>query len=476
MKRTFLLPTATAVLAVLSLGTAAAAGETSEQSPQVIILKLDDVTNHGGCGDSPVSPRWQRVADFCEKSDVKASFGIIGFSLEQDDRAYFDWIRGLHRRGTIEFWNHGYRNRKATDKIGEFEGPFEEQKAALERTQRLAKEKLGIELNAFGPHWSYTNADTSRALEGIPEIRMWFYGPRDSRKFVFPRVLTLENPIFVPDPAKFRELYERVGRGKRCLALQGHPNAWDDKRWQGFVEIIDYLRSKGCVFMTPSRYMEEAASAPVVLARVLYGTNDDDAETNVEDWIAEAVAEAGSAKAVAYTGWMPLSPEQRELYSSMMGGRLLKGRATTKGDLFEVEISGMKIKPMQRRITLGLDSQRLMKLTDYPPPGNVFLALKVLAGRAERTQTSMKGWELYIWPQGGETHFSLLAGTNRLKTDEEIAQAAVKGIDAIKPKLDRLKAGQHVFLRGRRLSDRAPGDQAKAVAEYCAKIGLNVQP
>jgi peptidoglycan/xylan/chitin deacetylase (PgdA/CDA1 family) len=355
VKRTFLLPSAASVLAVFSLGTAAAAGKAAEETPQVIILKLDDVTNHGGHGDSPVSPRWQRVTDFCEKSDVKASFGIIGFSLEQDDQAYFDWIRRLHRRGLIDFWNHGYRNRKATDKTGEFEGPFEQQKAALERTQKLAREKLGIELKAFGPHWSRTNADTARALEGIPEIRMWFYGPRDSSKFVFPRVLTLENPIFVPDPAKFRELYERVGRGRKCLALQGHPNAWGDKRWEGFVQIIDYLRSKGCVFMTPSQYMEEAA-------------------------------------------------------------------------------------------------------------------------RAAGTQTSMKGWELYIWPQEGETYFSLMAGTNRLKTDEEIAQAAVKGIDATKPKLNRLKAGQHVFVRGRRLSDRAPGDHAKAVAEYCAKIGLNVQP
>jgi hypothetical protein len=93
-----------------------------------------------------------------------------------------------------------------------------------------------------------------------------------------------------------------------------------------------------------------------------------------------------------------------------------------------------------------------------------------------RTKTSMKGWELYIWQEGGDTNVSLMVGTNRLKSDEEITQAAVKGLDAIKPKLDELKKGQHVFVHGRRLAAPAPEDQAKAVADYCRKIGLRVQP
>jgi peptidoglycan/xylan/chitin deacetylase (PgdA/CDA1 family) len=253
VKFTFLLPVA-AILALVVLGQDAEAGET----PQVIVLKLDDVVAYRSPDGSPVSSRWQRITNFLKERNIKASYGIIGFSLEEDNQAYFDWIRNLHESGLIEFWNHGYRNRKATDKTGEFEGSFEEQKAALERTQRLAKEKLGLELRTFGPHWSGTNEATARALDGIPEIKIWFYGPKDSSKFVFPRFLTLENPIFVPDPARFKELYERVGQDKRCLALQGHPNAWDDKRWEGFVKIIGFLKSRGCVFMTPSEYMAKA--------------------------------------------------------------------------------------------------------------------------------------------------------------------------------------------------------------------------
>ena len=43
------------------------------------------------------------------------------------------------------------------------------------------------------------------------------------------------------------------------------------------------------------------------------------------------------------------------------------------------------------------------------------------------TKTSFKGWELYVWQKDGDTYFSLLEGTNRLKTDDEIAQGGGQG-------------------------------------------------
>jgi peptidoglycan/xylan/chitin deacetylase (PgdA/CDA1 family) len=115
---------------------------------------------------------------------------------------------------------------------------------------------LGIELKVFGPHWSGTNEATAKALEEIPGITMWFYGDsKNSSKFMFKRVLTLENPTHVPDFEKFKQRYEQVAQNEKCLALQGHPNSWDDKRWENFVQIIEYLKNQGCVFMTPSEYL-----------------------------------------------------------------------------------------------------------------------------------------------------------------------------------------------------------------------------
>jgi len=93
-----------------------------------------------------------------------------------------------------------------------------------------------------------------------------------------------------------------------------------------------------------------------------------------------------------------------------------------------------------------------------------------------KMKTSLKGWELYIWQDHGNIYSSLLVGTNRLKTDEEISQAAVKGLDAIKPRLDELKGDQYVSVLGRNRNERAPEDQAKVITEYCRKIGLETLP
>ena len=62
---------------------------------------------------------------------------------------------------------------------------------------------------------------------------------------------------------------------------------------------------------------------------------------------------------------------------------------------------------------------------------------------------SMKGYELYSWETGGEWHFSLLVGTNRLKSTGEITSqtVSVRGVDAIIAELEKLPGGEEVFWR-----------------------------
>jgi hypothetical protein len=95
-----------------------------------------------------------------------------------------------------------------------------------------------------------------------------------------------------------------------------------------------------------------------------------------------------------------------------------------------------------------------------------------------RTLRSFKGWELYIW-QGdgndGQTYYSLMQGTNDLKSDERIAKAAVKGLEAIKGKLSELETGQTVTICGRRHGDAASGELSAPVEAYCRKMALKAQ-
>jgi peptidoglycan/xylan/chitin deacetylase (PgdA/CDA1 family) len=240
-----------------------AAGPPASGKPQIILLKLDDVLVFNW-GKGPVSPRWQRITDYLVERKIHASYGIICSSLEKDNPEYFRWIKDLQAQGTIEFWLHGYYDRKAEDKTGEFElGSAAEQRAVLEKSEQLAKAKLGFPLAAFGPHWSNTTDATDEALEQVPDVKIWLYGPKQPKHFSrlsIERVMALEDPTFVPDFDKFRQTYERIAASRDVLVLQGHPDMWDDKRWSGFCAIIDFLRARDCAFMTPSEYARIASS------------------------------------------------------------------------------------------------------------------------------------------------------------------------------------------------------------------------
>ena len=248
------------VAACLTLGAFAAAQEAAPPDKRLmVILKLDDVTTNGASGKRAIAPRWQKVAEFVEREGIKANFGIIGWSLEEDKPAYHDWIKTWHGKGVIEFWNHGYKNRKTSSEPDEFAGSLDEQAAALRATQRLAKERLGLTLTAFGPHWSGTNAQTPQALAQVPEIKVWFGSSSDQPGPGLKVLITdrLERPTFIPNYDHVVRIHDRIAKGGRgYMVLQGHPNKWDDARWDDFTKIIAFLKEKECRFVTISEFLE----------------------------------------------------------------------------------------------------------------------------------------------------------------------------------------------------------------------------
>jgi hypothetical protein len=96
------------------------------------------------------------------------------------------------------------------------------------------------------------------------------------------------------------------------------------------------------------------------------------------------------------------------------------------------------------------------------------------AAAAGEKRKEMKGWELYVWEEEKEWVFSLLPGTNRLKTQEEIRRDPVKGTEAIKAKLDELAAGQYVSVRGKSHDQPAPKEPADELVKYGKQIGLKM--
>ncbi len=227
-------------------------------SPPAIVLKLDDLVS---TREGDVAPRWKRITDFALERKIKLSIGIIADSLEGDKPAYFAYIKGLQNTGLFEFWFHGYDHKawqEGDRKLSEFQGtPYERQKDHFEKSQALAREKLGFAFTTFGAPFNASDAVTSRVLSENADIKVLLYGnPGDkvSGKIVLDRVgpVNIEAPLFVPSADKFISGYLQHAKGRDYYVIQGHPAQWDDARWTEFVKLVDYLSANRIPVVTPT--------------------------------------------------------------------------------------------------------------------------------------------------------------------------------------------------------------------------------
>jgi hypothetical protein len=119
----------------------------------------------------------------------------------------------------------------------------------------------------------------------------------------------------------------------------------------------------------------------------------------------------------------------------------------------------------------------------------VILLLIACAAQAQDRQSSMKGYELYSWKVKGTWRYSLLVGTNRSKTYEEIMlnKNIRIGDMALKAELKKLPKGQEIFWMsdappniekpksGRWIDLKMPSrKRIKSIKSYCDKLGIKL--
>ena len=87
---------------------------------------------------------------------------------------------------------------------------------------------------------------------------------------------------------------------------------------------------------------------------------------------------------------------------------------------------------------------------------------------------SMKGYELYSWQEGSQWKFSLLIGTNREKTLDEITSTAtvLDGVDALQPALEVVSPGQTITWSAEEPLSVPPEDILNQVEQICKEQGL----
>ena len=101
---------------------------------------------------------------------------------------------------------------------------------------------------------------------------------------------------------------------------------------------------------------------------------------------------------------------------------------------------------------------------------------------------SMKGWELYSWPRGDDWNYSILIGTDRLKSYEEVTtnDVIVTGKDSLKIVLDKFLKNELIIWIGRGWLERCWGDNIHdltlppqgtidEIKEYCKNNYLTLE-
>jgi hypothetical protein len=92
---------------------------------------------------------------------------------------------------------------------------------------------------------------------------------------------------------------------------------------------------------------------------------------------------------------------------------------------------------------------------------------------------SMKGYELYSWRANGDWYFSLLVGTNRLKTRDEVTaqESRLLGVEALKERLQTLPKGEEVIWSVSLVPGISlPADEViKEIRVYCDERGTKLR-
>jgi 1-deoxy-D-xylulose 5-phosphate reductoisomerase len=87
---------------------------------------------------------------------------------------------------------------------------------------------------------------------------------------------------------------------------------------------------------------------------------------------------------------------------------------------------------------------------------------------------SMKGFELYSWQEGSQWKFSLLTGTNREKTLDEIqsTSTALNGVEGLRSTLGAISPGQTITWSAKEPLSFPPEEILQQVEQICRDEGL----
>lgn len=231
----------------------------------IIIIKADDLGN--------MTNNWQNFISKSVENDVPVSIGVIASHMTDDSTKIkvrnLSKLRSKTGNLLLEFWNHGYDHSRDNN-VEEFRIPnLAYQIDHIKRSQVFFKDSLGIESTTFSTPFNESSDTTFEALKHFPEIKIWMCYQRKEKQFHtswidpdFNVLKPTENQILlnVRIQAVFHLpliMLKRIVDSNThppYLIIQIHPNTWEDHDFEDYQTMIDYLKQKKFIFMTPQQY------------------------------------------------------------------------------------------------------------------------------------------------------------------------------------------------------------------------------
>jgi peptidoglycan/xylan/chitin deacetylase (PgdA/CDA1 family) len=231
----------------------------SNAQPKVI-LKLDDLGSKNG--KSSAAP----ILDYLIQMKIKTSIGVIAVKLDTSALvAYSKYINAKNdqNESLFEVWNHGLTHSKDNPPGGdkkEFQGTgYQFQKAHFNKADSIVTKLLKVKMHTFGAPYNALDSNTAKVVVENSTYKVILLDGKNSTYengiLHMNNAVNMEVATGVPNYDYFVTQYNKlVNKYPDFIVIQGHPNPYDNTKFDELKRIIAFLQSKKCEFILPYEY------------------------------------------------------------------------------------------------------------------------------------------------------------------------------------------------------------------------------
>ena len=214
---------------------------------RIVLVKADDFRGP--------AQQWTNFIQVARSEGIKVGLGVIvnnGLASNLDPGAP-QWMQDQLAAGDVEFWLHGWNH-----STSEFVGlTVAADTQLLTNSENWLNKNIGKSAIAFGPPNNTFDTNTIAGINATPALRLFFtyYGqdPNLNSRVTAIGIISEADGVAMPNATKFVASFPNGPTGP--VALQFHPPYMDVPHLYEFQKIVEFLKTKGYLFLTPTEFI-----------------------------------------------------------------------------------------------------------------------------------------------------------------------------------------------------------------------------